>query len=807
MAFQQLYYTSCERGLSGFAGYQFNAVTPGVGPEVMREVENLTAYEAPRSLPHAPTEGDIAACPVNLCFSPGSTAIIANVAFTGADYSRRLGNYFAHVIVTTTPDLDLGPLLPIELWQASLWSRRTADALELPELQGPLPRGSIDRATVEAFVDAHPGANHLPVLLSAAALAVTAGERSVVLIEPDTSANAQWIAAVSYLLPPAIVRSMSFATYHHRPSYCRLHVIGTIPAADIDAGSAALDSFYLFDFLADRTTKLEIHPLADLLTRVGITGAQRLWDYASSMAAGSETSLDDWYPLAAVAAALDGAQLSPGEFDSALEWFPAEAARMSVEIVSSVCAALLDQAAFGHQHLRTLVTAADAAGASAMLDELELRLIDIELTRLVRDGWRGAPPSRIASPGVRAYVGRQCEAELEQADADTAIRLLTWAAHAEAPLSDQALVACGEQTIGPSLVRSPPSSDLRQLAAKRSWPPLARGVVAYLAAAEPEVATTAFERGLASLLPERDVAVHPGVHELFMITAARLDPRRCVEMLPRILDVRKRATGHVSGADHDLLMRLWPNGIWSISEAQRLLELLHVEQFQAGDDLPPWFTRTILRPPHLGDGRNLDDYITLCRRIKPHPVNALLSDVAQAYVGWVDWVSDHLARASDRSGDDIVDVAQKLVRQFDMASPPSQQMLLRDLPALLILVPLDQLTEVLIECPEPVWERFLTYVRPYLEPNRPNLDLGAHLFIAMMELNGKEHRYGEQLKDRFLADTLLSWKRRDQDKLIDELARIRESAAQGFEQWSERHCGVKSHRRRWWMFQRKPKES
>ena len=32
MAFQQLYYTSCEHGLSGYAGYQFNAITPGYRP-------------------------------------------------------------------------------------------------------------------------------------------------------------------------------------------------------------------------------------------------------------------------------------------------------------------------------------------------------------------------------------------------------------------------------------------------------------------------------------------------------------------------------------------------------------------------------------------------------------------------------------------------------------------------------------------------------------------------------------------------------------------------------------------------------
>jgi hypothetical protein len=50
VAFAQLYYTSCEHGLTGLPGYQFNAVTPGVTVEVMREVERITGYEPPADL-------------------------------------------------------------------------------------------------------------------------------------------------------------------------------------------------------------------------------------------------------------------------------------------------------------------------------------------------------------------------------------------------------------------------------------------------------------------------------------------------------------------------------------------------------------------------------------------------------------------------------------------------------------------------------------------------------------------------------------------------------------------------------------
>lgn len=51
MAFSQLHYTSCELGISGHSGFQFCAITPGVSNEVMREVEKLTFYEAPRRRP------------------------------------------------------------------------------------------------------------------------------------------------------------------------------------------------------------------------------------------------------------------------------------------------------------------------------------------------------------------------------------------------------------------------------------------------------------------------------------------------------------------------------------------------------------------------------------------------------------------------------------------------------------------------------------------------------------------------------------------------------------------------------------
>ena len=94
MRFAQLYYTSCETGLSGFAGFQFNAVTPGLTPELLRTVESLTAYKPPRWVSPRPTAAEVASCPVNLVYITEPAPILARVVFIGLDFSQRSGNYF-----------------------------------------------------------------------------------------------------------------------------------------------------------------------------------------------------------------------------------------------------------------------------------------------------------------------------------------------------------------------------------------------------------------------------------------------------------------------------------------------------------------------------------------------------------------------------------------------------------------------------------------------------------------------------------------------------------------------------------------
>ena len=322
MAFQQLYYTSCEHGLGGYAGYQFNAITPGVPAAVLREVEERTLYEPPRWRMTDPGADEPDAYPIAFSYGVSETTgttITAHVVFSGVDYSGRPGNYFVHALVSSAPQQDFGVLLPVELWGAAIWQRAPIDGTELPELPGPLPRGVIDRPGVQAFLDARGGQDVLPELLTAIGRAM-AGEQPVLVASKDASENAWWIAAASYLMGEHVARRMTFTTYSHRPGYSAYHLVGILAEMlPPDASS----SFQLFDFTAGRRPGHEPHPLAAILASTGVMAAPGLWQQATVFASGTEENLDDWLAPVAVAAGLLGRQLSAGEMDTVARWLPA----------------------------------------------------------------------------------------------------------------------------------------------------------------------------------------------------------------------------------------------------------------------------------------------------------------------------------------------------------------------------------------------------------------------------------------------------------------------------------------------------
>ena len=398
MAFQQLYYTSCETGLAGYGGYQFNAVTPGTSPVVMREVEDRSVYEPPRWLLADPCLDEPEAYPIAFSYGKSEATgavILTHVEFAGTDYSGRPGNYFAHALVTSTPGQDFGTLLPAELWGAETWQRTPVESNELRELPGPPTRGVVDRPGVQAFLDARGTERVLPELLTAVWRAM-AGDRLVLLASHDPNENIWWIAAVSYLLGEHLAPRMTFTTYSHRPSYSQHHLIGIqSDAVPPDADSA----FQLFDLETGKTPGGVIHPLATLLAAAGVMATEGLWRQATAFASGAEIGPDDWLgPIAAATGLLRG-RLSVSETDAVIRWLSGAADQIPAQHASVVLGIALAQpdTELTDKQARSLLDLARRLRSPVQAERLEHLVAERAIAR-IRHG-EPAEPVRL-SPGA-----------------------------------------------------------------------------------------------------------------------------------------------------------------------------------------------------------------------------------------------------------------------------------------------------------------------------------------------------------------------------------------------------------------------
>ncbi|WP_229905503.1 GTPase-associated protein 1-related protein [Lentzea cavernae] len=593
MGFSQLYYTSCERGLAGHPGLQFNAATPGVRPEVMTAVEEMTGYEPPPSLAYGASAAAIATAPVNLCYQPGTTktpaTMLAQVAFVGTDYSRRFGNYFAHTLVTSNP-ADFGEVLPIELWGSALWTREPVDDPDLPVLGGLTP-GGLDRDAVAAFVTAHRGERHLPALLTAIDLALRPEGRRVVVVERDAAAVAAWIAAASYLLPRESVRRMSFATYEHQPRFSGMHVVGTL--AESEVSRAAFDTYHLFDFVADEISQIDVHPMAAHLAYMGVESAELLWRQARELADGSEEGLDGWYPVVMADAGTDAVVVAP--------WLAAHARRLEAETVERI-GSLLDVSGCSLDALARLAQATEAVGATGFAEQVELAWAR-KFIETAPSG--GTLPVR--SVPARQEVAVALAERLPLADARAAAALLHWAEECAIRVPDDVQHQTGARAIGPAVWEEGAEAWLVPLL--RSWPGVRGGVVAHISASVHNRLSDVIGLLSSELAPLLRLREDGGLAVAVLLADVKTGRIQPVHALARLA-----LSGQVQP---DVLILLWPDG-WTHHDALLLLDNVEKSLF-CRPPLLQWLNEALLSPASGGD-----TYERLCAKVLEEPVVGVL---------------------------------------------------------------------------------------------------------------------------------------------------------------------------------------
>ena len=767
MAFQQLYYTSCENGLGGYGGYQFNAITPGVSAAVMREVEDRTVYEPPAWLLTDPRPDEPEAYPI--AFSHGTSeatgaAITARVVFTGTDYSGRPGNYFVHALVTGTPEQDFGPLLPVELWGAELWQASPADGTDLPELPGPPPPGAIDRPGVQAFLDARGADGVLPELLTAVGRAM-AGDRPVLVASHDVSENIWWIAAVSYLLGERLGRRMTFTTYSHRPGYSRYHLTGILPET-LPPGADA--SFQLFDLATGQTPGGDVHPLAAILAGAGVMAAPGLWRQATVLASGAEESLDDWLPPVAAAAGLLGQGLSPAETDAVAGWLLAAAAWMPAQLADAVLGVALAQpdGTLTDQRLLDLLDLAWRLPAPARVERLELLLAERAITHLAHG--EAAVPVRLTSAAAEAAQARAAEV-LRVATPATALAVLEWAAASQVVLPDAELETYGRTRLDPAT----PEPELSGIVGKS--PAVRRGLIDRLADEPPEVAEAVLAGPAGTHIRRSDLAAYPVLTELWLLESAARGGLAPLTAFDEIADVRAQAQ-RSPRVDAALLRRLWPGEC----PPEQIAELLGAV---TGEEPAPgvldWFAAEI--GAVAASGAMNDGSLELARALAGHWVLGMLPEGDARIMRNAARVEPLLRRASSATPPGDADVFAELFAAYLDVDDDTRGLLDRHLPPLLSET--EPLGAALRDCPDDVTAALCHELEARLAPAPADAALARRVFVALADPDVlAQPAVTERLTAAF--EQVREWRRRDLGTLARALADD-EEMAQLFQAWRE----------------------
>ena len=771
MSFQQLYYTSCQKGLSGYAGYQFNAVTPGTSAEIMRHVESLAAYEAPRSTAYPETAAELERCPVNLCYVPGQPAVLINVQYIGRDFSRRFGNHFAHALATADGDTDFGDLLPIELWRASLWHAEAIDGTELPEFASPLPRGPLGRGPVAEFLRNHPRHDRLAALLSAVDLSQRQQDRPVLIVQDQSDDVAAWFAAVSYLLPPPVVRSMSFATYLSRPSRSRLLLLGTVTETDLDLGPDALENFRLFDFAGDRFTEVPEHPLARLLAQIGVLAAPALWDWAIALSTGQEQGLGDWYPIAAAAAAMGGVRLEAADLEAVVSWL-ARATQLSGGAQREIAGALRDHPELKQPHRRTLWDVGTRTGDPALAGQMQYELLEAEMLA-ARDGQPANHGSEVRlDDAVRQRVQARWEDLLRgESSGPAALNLLGWAT-AKGLAPDAGLTTdCARDVIGPWLIADrfghPVGPDQQALARRLASRLLAlrAGLAASLAATDPANMLAALSGVLGDVITEADTLPFPVLAQFYLVHLAAHKHADRVQILTKILERNVELT-----ARERLLRELWPNH-WTVGEATRIITAVDPGRL-ADPVVTGWFGQAVRADP----GRDgITAVVTLCARVLDSPLAGRLDDAEAEHMRAIVKLAGVVQHAAD-----LGELSPALARHCPPESAPIRAIIqYRAAPALArISVDPAALPPVLHSLEPTAFHAYLLAAGDIIRGRqRGAVNQAAALWL-----------YGNQLKDpaaitaivELLSWALARWAPKDLEKIAGRLAATDGQAADEF---------------------------
>jgi hypothetical protein len=395
----QTYYTSCEQGLRGSAGFQTNAATPGLAPDTIATLERLGGYAPPLSAPIQPTAEQIEELPISLVFSrlPDGRAAIGQSRYIGRDYSGRFGNYFSHFLVVADSEFYVSKLIPIMLWRSPIWSTTESAITELSELPT-IDRGPISGEELSEFYGVPGRLDRLAQMISAVEKALSGGLRLIVV--DQTNSIALWIAGVTACLPHHLAWSTTFTTYTKSPVHAVTLIAGTTVDSDFSFSAFEIEHQYsVFDFVQNRFSPVEASPFgrmaADALRIKGVSAPTSFPDFARKVT--RELRLEELAPAFGCHALLRELPRHVSNVDIC-RWCTAHCQALSaMGSLEAVVAQLSDEPALDMasiQAIQGLFNVASTAGVGRELEEPFLRML-LSVVSTADVAWLGSMPAAV----------------------------------------------------------------------------------------------------------------------------------------------------------------------------------------------------------------------------------------------------------------------------------------------------------------------------------------------------------------------------------------------------------------------------
>ena len=785
---RQLYYTSVLNGPSGLSGFQFCARSDGIDDDVLRSVERLTVYEKPRDIS---SDADISAFPVNLIYhpalSPSGLKLLAQVKFTGEDFSQRPGNYFAHSLLIDDLVADLDGFLPAEMWEAPVWRSEPGPTAQLPVL-GPLAaRGVQTRRRLHEDLARTEEFSHRLARLADAADGAVSGGRQILLVGASSQAVWQWIMAASYLLGPEIAPRMSFCTYAHDPARAQAHIVGVVSSRDLDVRLRT--SFALFDLRASDpeaggqdSAAGEGLACATMLASVGVVVAERVWEAAASIAEPAAETLASWYPILACALMGIEWELADADLAVAVTWLGAHQVdphRRRPILTGS---------------LRQRLGSLSASGQSALVDsalqlETELgdqgediagsieALIAGQSLSLVSAGSPDVEVTRLRTRLGRAAAEAECDRLLREADVRRALSVLQWASSAGAPADESLVRRVGREIIAQALVEGLDPGEAKPAA--QQWPVLRAGMVEQLAVL-PDVLLTRMVLPFGDLIEPSDFAGSLKTGERWLAIRARARGTSPVEELIAVCELRQ-AAGQPGLIDDTLLMRLWPGGRWLPAEALAVAEAFPPDEVLCSS-AARMLADTFLAGPSSDHTQrscwaNLAGYLAAWPQEDQSRFGVSMAEVVKN-LRQIIWNVTH--------GADKAHIAiMSLAARYESAPTLARYYLASEVPYL-ILMRHPSLCMALASCPQAMMEITCDTACAFLSAEPHDIDLAARLYVCRNLLVERHKTRALQIEGTVLAPMAKVWTRRE-IVAIAKRADGMGDAGRDFEKWIKKH--------------------